>query len=97
MAIKTIAYEIAKSQEVTKLRQLREHLLKLIVNNVPTDIIIYNLVKALCSYSDVKEDAKKGIISWAAIYDNRSQNGSKPLFHLEALVARIMLIIKNSK
>ncbi len=95
LAVQNLASELMKESSASKLKSLREPLLKLLVNGVPADIIILNLVKELCV--KIKSDeVKRQIIHWSSFYDNRVQNGSKSLFHLEALFARIMLIIAEN-
>jgi replication factor C subunit 3/5 len=94
-AIKGIAAGIIKEQSPSKLKSLRESVLKLLINGVPCDIIIINIVKEICSQSK-NEAIKREIIYWASFYDNRAQNGTKSLFHLEAMFARFMLVIADS-
>lgn len=94
-SINFICKELIKEQSATKLKALREGLLKLIVNGVPSDVIITQLTKALCQ-TVKNDDVKREVINWASFYDNRCQNGSKALFHLEALIARLMLIVSEN-
>ncbi len=95
-AIKIVAEEIMKDQSPQKLKNLRDPMLKLLINGVPCDIIIVSLVKEMCSIVK-KEEVKRLIIHWASFYDSRAQNGTKALFHLEALIARMMLVISENK
>lgn len=95
LAVQSLANELLKESSASKLKSLREPILKLLVNGVPADIIILHLVKELCSKIK-SDDIKRQIIYWSSFYDNRAQNGSKSLFHLEALFARVMLIIAEN-
>jgi len=69
--------------------------IKLLINGVPSEIIILYLLKEICNKIK-SEDVKSQLIKWASFYDTRAQNGSKTLFHIEALIARFMLIIAQN-
>lgn len=69
-SIKGICAEIIKDQSPAKLKQLREAFLKLLINGVPTDIIVLNMIRELCTKAKT-EDVKRQIISWGCYYDNR--------------------------
>ena len=94
-AIKIISEELMKDGSPSKLKDLREPVLKLLVNGVPCDVIILNIVKEICSRVR-NDEVKRQIIYWASFYDGRAQMGTKSLFHLEALFARIMLIFSDN-
>ncbi len=94
-AIKIISEELMKDASPSKLKDLREPVLKLLINGVPCDIIILNIVKEICCRLK-NDEVKRQIIYWASFYDSRAQMGTKSLFHLEALFARIMLIIADN-
>lgn len=85
-----------KEQSPSNLKKLRESFMNLLINGVPPDVIIVNLVKEFSSKNKNDHEMAQ-IINAAAFYDNRMQNGSKTLFHLEALVAKIMFIIADNK
>ena len=95
-AVKSLVSDLQKDQSASKLKQLREPLLKLLVNGVPTDVIITGMVKEICS-KQKNEELKRQVIYWASFYDGRASMGSKALFHLEALLARLMLIFAENK
>ena len=95
-AIRLICEDIVKDQSAAKLKALRDPLLKLLINGVPCDVIILNMVKELCAVYK-NEEVKRQFIYWASFYDNRVQNGTKALFHMEALMARYMLIVSENK
>jgi Clamp-loader complex subunit E C-terminus. len=40
-------------------------------------------------------DVKYELINYAAYHENKLQLGSKAIFHIEAFIARVMLICKN--
>ncbi len=95
VAIKTLSTELIKDQSPSKLKALREPLLKLLVNGVPSEVIILGMVKEICSRLK-SDEVKRQVIYWSSFYDGRAQMGSKTLFHLEALIARLMLIIAEN-
>lgn len=95
-AIKLICEQIVKDQSASNLKALRDPVVKLLINGVPADVVILNMVKELCGMFK-NEQVKTKIIHWASYYDNRVQNGTKALFHLEAMIARFMLIVSETK
>jgi replication factor C subunit 3/5 len=44
-------------------------------------------------YTD--DPIKHEVVKWAALYEHKMQLGSKPIFHLEAFVAKFMYIFKK--
>jgi replication factor C subunit 3/5 len=94
-AIKTICKDIFQDQSPSKLKYLREPILKLLINGIPTDFLIHGIVKEICSQLQ-NEETKRQIIYWGSFYDGRAFMGSKALFHLEAMIARFMLILSEN-
>ena len=87
-----------KEQSPAALKKMREKMVRLIVNGISIDEIILNITKTLITMCKSKsEKVKKEIVHYAAFYDNRAQNGTKGIFHLEALMARIMVILNQNK
>ncbi len=72
---------------------IREKVYDLLVNCIPGDLIIKYLLLDLLSKMD--SDVKFELIHYAAYHENKLQKGSKPIFHIEAFIARVMLICKN--
>ena len=95
-AIKQICQKLVEDQSASNLKALREPVIKLLINGMPSDVIILNMVRELCAMSS-SEETKQQYIHWASFYDNRLQNGSKALFHMEALIARFMYIASENK
>ena len=60
-------------------------------------MILKIILKNLIVEKEFKEDTKREILYWVAFYDKRSNQGSKAFMHLEALYARLMLIIYKDK
>lgn len=93
-SIKTLCADIMKNQSAQELKKEREVLYKLLINGLSAEEIILLIAKELCLLVN-KDSQKNDIIHWAAIFDNRSANGTKAIIHLEAFLARVMLIISN--
>lgn len=94
MSIKTMCNDIMKEQSAMALKKLREIILSLIVNGIGSEEIILGMAKEFVKNLK-NDDKKREIIYYAALYDNRAQNGTKAIFHIEALIARIMLIVSK--
>ena len=41
-------------------------------------------------------ELKPKVIQQVAYYENKLKKGSKPMFHIEAMIARIMVLFKNA-
>jgi replication factor C subunit 3/5 len=54
---------------------------------------VQNLVAGLIKRTD--DSLRFQIVKWAAFYEHRMVSGSKPIFHLEAFVARFMAMYKR--
>lgn len=95
LSIKSICNDVMKDQSANGLKKLREHILTLLVNGIGSDEIILEMAKNFIKLVQ-NEEKKRQIIHYAALFDNRAQNGTKAIFHIEALLARIMLIISSN-
>ena len=93
--IKKICQDILKDQSAERLKHTRTQLVNLIVNCVPADVIFTEMVKQLCIALN-SDEKKRQIIDSASFYDQRASQGAKALFHLEAFVAKAMLIIAEN-
>jgi len=92
-AIKTISKDILHEQTPTQLKAIREKVYDLLVNCVPGEVIIKSVMMDLMSSID--DDIKFEAIHWAAYHENKLQKGSKPIFHIEAFISRMMLLYKR--
>ena len=72
---------------------IREKVYDLLINCIPGDLIIKYLLLELLKLVDV--EIKFEIIHWAAFHERRMQLGSKPIFHIESFIARIMVVYKK--
>ncbi|KYQ93418.1 replication factor C subunit [Tieghemostelium lacteum] len=91
--ISMISGEITTDQTPEKLSSIRAKLYELIGHCIPPELIIKNLALELIKVVD--QSVKFEIIYWASFYEHRMQLGSKPIFHLEAFVAKSMSLIKK--
>ena len=92
--ISKIVQTMRKDQTAAQLIEIRPMLYELIAKCIPNDVIIMEIAEQLCASQDDK--CKKLVWIEAAVADERCQVGSKPLFHLEAFVAKSMVHLKNS-
>ena len=67
---------------------MRGKLYELLVNCVPPEIILRRLCLELLKKLD--DELKHKAVQKAALFEHRLQEGQKPIFHLEAFVARFM-------
>eukprot|EP01133_Synstelium_polycarpum_P007727 gene7727-9057_t len=88
-----IATDVTEEQSPQKLSVVRSKLYELIGHCIPPELIMKNLTLELLIRSDAS--IKHDIIHWAAFYEHRIQLGTKPIFHLEAFVAKFMSIYKK--
>jgi hypothetical protein len=72
-------------------------LIKLLINVVPVDVIMYEIVQDMTHRYNKNPRLIADIVSAAGFYDVRAQNGSKGIMHLEAFIAKIMVILSDSK
>ena len=67
------------------------------MNCIPGDLIVKILMDELLKMVDsVDSSLKPKIIKWVSFYENKMQKGSKPIFHIEAMIARIMVVYKHA-
>lgn len=72
------------------MKKIRNHLYELLVHCIPPTDIFKRIVRTLLSKVDMQ--LIEPITRAAAEYEARMQNGTKPIFHLEAFVARFICI-----
>jgi len=88
-----IAASMMEEQSPTRLLKIRGQIYELLTNCIPPDVIIKQLVLELLKKCD--DSLKPDIIKWAAFYEARLHHGSKPIFHIEAFIARFMAMFKK--
>ncbi|KAH0790038.1 replication factor C subunit 3 [Histomonas meleagridis] len=72
------------------MKKIRNHLYELLVHCIPPTEIFKRIVHTLLTKVD--QQLIEPITRAAAEYESRMQNGTKPIFHLEAFVARFICI-----
>ncbi|KAI5478218.1 replication factor C subunit 5 [Pseudohyphozyma bogoriensis] len=87
------AEKILSDQTPERLLEVRGMLYELLVHCVPPPVIVATITTRLVERVD--EDLKADIVYWAAFYEHRIRQGSKPIFHLEAFCAKIMSVYKH--
>ena len=83
-----VAKLIIQEQTPDRLLLVRSKLYELLTNCIPPDVVLRTLVSVLLRRVD--DQIKTEIVHWAAYYDHRMELGSKPIFHLEAFIAKFM-------
>jgi len=88
-----IGRRIMEEQSPSRLLMVRAKLYELLGNCIPPEIVIKALTDVLLKRLD--DQLRHQTVQWAAYYEHRMQQGSKPIFHLEAFVAKFMAIYKR--
>lgn len=91
--IRTTANMMIAEQTPKKLLDIRNRLYELLTHLIPCDLIFKGLLQECMKNCDLQ--LKSEITSVAAEYEHRMLSGSKPIFHLEAFIARFMVIYKK--
>jgi replication factor C subunit 3/5 len=91
--IDSICSLILAKQSTEQLRIIRGKLYELLSNCIPPDLIMRKLAEGLVSKLDTS--IKYIVMDTAAKFEHRMQLGAKPIFHLEAFVARFMFLYRQ--
>merc|ERR1719348_2880466 len=79
---------IIEDQSPARLLKVRGKLYELLVNCIPPALILKEL--ALKLVGKVDDELRYKLAHWAAHHERRMVQGSKPVVHIEAFVARVM-------
>lgn len=93
MYCQEVAGDILEEQTPKRLFQVRGKLYELLGNCIPAELILRTLVVEVLKKLD--DELKVQVVREAAFYEHRLQEGQKPIFHLEAFVAKFMSLYKN--
>ena len=93
--IAAVADDILREQSPKALLALRGKLYELLSNCIPPELIMKHLVGHLLKTAPGGPALKHEMLFHAASYEHRMQGGSKPIFHLEAFVAKFMAVYKK--
>ncbi|XP_076680975.1 replication factor C subunit RfC38 [Andrena cerasifolii] len=91
--IRNTASMMVSEQSPKKLLEIRNRLYELLTHAIPCDLIFKGLLQECIKNCDLQ--LKIEIATVAAEYEHKMHRGSKPIFHLEAFVARFMAIYKK--
>ena len=91
--IDNMGKSICEEQSPQRLLRIRSNLYELLTNVIPPDVIMKKLTEVLLRRVD--DEIKHEIVQEAAFYDHRMHQGSKPIFHMEAFVAKFMAIYRR--
>ena len=91
--ITQLAAGIVEEQSTKRLHLVRGKLFELLANCIPPSVIFELLAHHLMKKMD--NTLKHEIAHWAAHYEHQSRLGTKPIFHLEAFVAKVMKVYKQ--
>lgn len=75
------------------LLRIRSNFYELLSNCIPPDVILRTLTDTLLRRVD--DQIKHEIVSEAAFYDHRMNQGTKHIMHLEAFVAKFMAVYRR--
>lgn len=87
------ADKILKEQSPARLLEVRGRLYELIVHCIPPEVVLKALTIELIA--NLETNLKVEVSGIAAHYEHRMQLGQKPIFHLEAFVAKFMSVYKK--
>ncbi|CDO52941.1 similar to Saccharomyces cerevisiae YBR087W RFC5 Subunit of heteropentameric Replication factor C (RF-C) [Geotrichum candidum] len=93
LVIGKIADSIIKKRNVETLLAIRSMLYDLIAHCIPPTVILKTLTFNLLS--KVSNEIGPDLIEKSAFYDHRLRQGSKAIFHLEAMIANYMQILEK--
>lgn len=89
----SLANLMLQEQSPAGLLKARDKVYDLLANCIPADVLMQTLLRHLLSRVD--DDLKPQVIEWAAYYEHRIHRGSKDIFHIEAFIAKFMMIYKR--
>jgi len=91
--IDNVGKSICEEQSPARLLRIRANIYELLTNAIPPDVILRTLVLSLLRRVD--DSVKHEVVQLAAFYDHRMHQGSKPIFHIEAFVAKFMALFRR--
>lgn len=92
--VNAVAEDVLQEQSPKQLLKVRAKLYELLANCIPADLVMRYLTVALLK--KIPPPLKHQTLYYAAQFEHRMQAGSKPIFHIEAYLARFMSIAKQA-
>jgi replication factor C subunit 3/5 len=86
-----IANSMLKEQSPTMIMTVRNNMYELLTHCLPPSLILKTLLFDILERVD--DVIKPEIVKAAAFYEHRLRLGSKPIFHLEGFVAKVMVLV----
>jgi len=83
-----IASDISKKQQPIVLAEVRIKIYELLTHCIPPEMILKRLMMELMKKVDT--DLQYELVTWTAFYEHRIHLGTKPIYHIEAFIARFM-------
>lgn len=90
--IETIVATILSKQNPAALLEIRGKYYELLARLIPASVILKEVTKRLLSRCPSR-DLQMEVIHWAAIYEQKMQQGGKEIIPLEAFTARSMALL----
>jgi len=91
--VKQTADKITQEQSAKCLLEVRSRLYELLAHCIPPETIFKQLCDELVQCCDAQ--LKSVVIQSAANYEHKLQQGNKPIYYLEAFIARFMALYKG--
>ena len=87
---------LVEEQSPQRLLLLRNKTYELITNCIPPQIVLKSLVMSLLRRVN-NDQIKVEVVQTAAVFEHRLHTGAKPIFHIEAFMARFAAIYKRQQ
>jgi replication factor C subunit 3/5 len=88
-----ISQSVLEDQTAKCLLAIRPKLHSLLVKSIPPETILKTLIENI--FKNVEDSVKSQIIECAAQFEYTMKRGTNPIFHLEAFIAKFMVIYKQ--
>ncbi|XP_059475628.1 replication factor C subunit 3 [Neocloeon triangulifer] len=87
------AHMVVQEQSPQCLHKIRERVYELLIHGIPAEYIFRGLLKNLVKNCDGQLKAQ--VTQYAADYEEQLHKGSKAIFHIEAFLAKFMVLYKT--
>lgn len=91
--LQQVSQLILSEQSPTRLLEVRTKLYEVLAHCLPAELVLKTLAFELMKRVDAS--MKLEVIRQAAFFDHRLRMGNKPIYHLEAFVAKFMSLYKR--
>lgn len=84
-----------------RLKEIRDFVYDLLVNCIPGSMIISEITREVINYLDSshpgEEKLPTDIVYFAAMHETKMHMGQKEIMHIEAFIAKVMLLFREFK